>query len=69
MEQHVTPTGDVTGECVVSDRRPDGSLVLVPESLTDASMRAQGLRPATDGEAEAWFAQHTDVLLAPDGEG
>ncbi len=66
---HVTLTGDLTGNYVVSDRRDDGTLVLVPESAVDASLRAHGLRAATPAEADAWFAEHADVLLPPDDEG
>lgn len=67
--RHVTLTGDLTGEYIVRDRRDDGTLVLVPESDVDAGLRSHGLRAATASEAEAWFAQHADVMLPADGEG
>jgi hypothetical protein len=66
---HVTLTGDLTGEYVVSDHRDDGTLVLVPESDVSAGLRANGLRAATPSGADAWFAEHADVMLPPDGEG
>lgn len=65
----MTLSGDVTGEYIVSDRRDDGTLVLVPESEVDASLRASGLRAATPSEADEWFAQHAGVMLPPDDEG
>lgn len=63
----MTLSGDVTGEYIVSDRRDDGTLVLVPE--VDASLRVSGLRAATPIEADEWFGQHAGVMLPPDDEG
>ena len=53
----------LTGEYVVSEHRDDGTLVLVPESDVHAGLRANGLRAATPSEADAWFAEHADVML------
>jgi hypothetical protein len=63
---HVTLTGDMTGDYIVSDRRDDGTLVLVPESEVDASLRQHGLRRATPPEFDAFVAQHGPLLPADD---
>ena len=62
---HVTLSGDIEGEYVVEDRRPDGRLSLAP--AYPASMPKYGGRRATPEEFEAFVAEHN--ILPPDGEG
>lgn len=64
---HVTLTGDVAGEYLISERRPDGTLVLEPETAARASLRRLGATPATKAEFEAFVAENG--VLPPDGEG
>lgn len=66
---HVTLVGDdLDGDYVVQEARPDGTLVIAPESEAQASMRGRGLRAATPEEFEAFIAEHGPLLPA-DGEG
>lgn len=66
---HVTLAGDRDGEYVILEERPDGTLVLTPEAVADASLRRLGGRPATKDEFDAFLAEHGDVMLPPDDEG
>ena len=43
---HVTLAGDRDGEYVIREERPDGTLVLTPEAVADASFAA-ARRPAS----------------------
>ncbi|HMJ02520.1 MAG TPA: hypothetical protein VK506_06240 [Conexibacter sp.] len=62
---HVTLIGDRAGRYVVTDERPDGTLVLKPEDSADAMLERQGLEPGTIEQLEAEFGP-----VAPsDGEG
>ncbi len=72
---HVTLSGDIVGEYVVEDTRPDGGLVLVPDpddahpSVTWAAMlKRSGGRDATPEELAAFEAEY-GPFLPPDGEG
>lgn len=62
---HVKLSGDRTGEYVVTEERPDGSLTLVPDTSADAIFGRLGHRPATLAEFEA---EH-GVTLPRDAEG
>ncbi len=64
---HVTLTGDVAGEYLISERRPDGTLVLEPETAARASLRRLGATPSSKAEFEAFVAENG--VLPPDGEG
>ncbi len=76
---HVTLSGDIVGEYLVEDTRPDGRLVLVPDpdpdpddahpSVTWAAMlKRSGGRDATPEEFAAFEAEY-GPFLPPDGEG
>ncbi len=60
---HVTLSGDIVGEYVVKDRRPDGELRLVPDEYP-ATVPKYGGRRATPEEFEQHFGD-----LPTDGEG
>jgi hypothetical protein len=62
-EPHVTLSGDIVGEYVVKDRRPDGELRLVPDEYP-ATVPKYGGRRATPDELEQHFGD-----LPTDGEG
>ena len=65
-EAHVTLSGDIVGEYVVKDRRPDGELRLVPDEYP-ATAPKYGGRRATPEEFEAFIAENG--ILPSDGEG
>jgi len=66
---HVTLTGDIAGEYLIREERPDGTLVLAPETAAQASLRRLGARSATPVEFDAFVAEHGGQLLPDDGEG
>ena len=66
---HVTLAGDRDGEYIIREERPDGTLVLQPETVAQASLRRLGARAATSDEHAAFVAEHRGELLPPDGEG
>lgn len=63
---HVTLAGDVAGDYVVEETRPDGRLVLAPdpEPTIEQVHRVQGTRPMTAAEFDHYFGD-----LPSDGEG
>jgi len=65
MEQaHVKLTGDLSGDYVVEDRRPDGRLVLRPDLSVAAILARHGERELTPEEFDRHFGH-----LPTDGEG
>lgn len=66
---HVTLAGDRDGEYVIREERPDGTLVLAPETAAQASLRRLGGRAATREEFDAFVTEHREQLLPADGEG
>jgi hypothetical protein len=69
-QAHVTLSGDIAGEYVVEDQRPDGRLVLAPDPdlSVDAILARHGARAATAEEFAAFEAEY-GPFLPPDGEG
>ncbi len=61
---HVTLSGDLSGEYVVEDRRPDGRVVLRPDLSVRAMLARYGERRLTPEEFEQHFGE-----LPTDGEG
>jgi hypothetical protein len=61
----ITLSGDRSGEYVVIEERPDGSLVVAPDTSIEAIRERHNLRPATLKEFEAEYGP----VLPPDGEG
>jgi hypothetical protein len=68
-QAHVTLSGDIAGEYVVEDRRPDGRLILAPDTSWEAIRRRGGGRELTDEEHHAFLAEHGSHMLPPDNEG
>jgi hypothetical protein len=64
-QAHVTLSGDRAGDYVVTEERPDGALVLVPDTSITAIRKRHGLTPATLAELEAEYGP----IQPPDGEG
>lgn len=62
---HVTLAGDRSGDYRVEEERPDGTLVLRPDTSVDAIFRRNGAEPATMAEFEAEYGP----VGEPDGEG
>lgn len=62
-DPHVTLSGDIIGEYLVKDRRPDGELRLVPDEYP-VTVPKYGGRRATPEEFEQHFGD-----LPTDGEG
>lgn len=62
---HVRLSGDRAGDYLVAEERPDGTLMLVPDTSIDALRARLGTEPATRAEFEAEYGP-----VAPsDGEG
>lgn len=61
---HVTLSGDLSGEYVVEDSRPDGRVVLRPDLSVRAMLARHGERKLTPEEFEQHFGE-----LPTDGEG
>ncbi len=61
---HVTLTGDLSGDYVIEDRRPDGRVLLRPDLSVKAMLARHGERKLTVQEFEQHFGQ-----LPIDGEG
>jgi hypothetical protein len=62
-QQHVTLTGDMSGDYVVEDHRADGRLVLRPDLSVKAILARHGERELTAEEFEQHFGH-----LPTDGE-
>lgn len=60
----VTLSGDLSGDYVIEDRRPDGRVVLRPDLSVQAMLARHGERKLTPEEFERHFGQ-----LPTDGEG
>ena len=61
---HVTLSGDLSGDYVVEDQRPDGRVVLRPDLSVKAILARHGERELTPEEFEEHFGE-----LQTDGEG
>jgi hypothetical protein len=66
---HVTVAGDRNGDSVIREERPDGTLILTPETPAQASLRRLGARPATSDELDAFLDEHRGHLQPADDEG
>jgi hypothetical protein len=64
-QAHVTLSGDRAGDYIVAEERPDGALVLVPDTSVEAIRKRHGLTSATLAEFEAEYGP----VQPPDGEG
>ena len=61
---HVRLSGDLSGEYVIEDRRPDGRVLLRPDLSVKAMLSRHGERELTPEEFEQHFG-----ALPTDGEG
>lgn len=52
---HVTLSGDIEGEYIVEDRRPDGRLSLVPDTSIEAVRQRLGTEPMSSEEFQRQF--------------
>ncbi len=58
-------TGDRAREYIIQQQRPDGALLLVPDTGSTAIRRRHDLTPATLAE----FEEEYGPIRPPDGEG
>lgn len=68
-QAHVTLSGDRAGDYVVTEERPDGALVLVPDTSMEAIRKRGGSRPLTEQEWQDFLAEYRPHMLPPDDEG
>ena len=61
----MTLSGDRSGDYVVIEERPDGSLVVAPDTSAETILRRHDMTPATLEEFEAEYGP----VQPPDGEG
>ncbi len=62
---HVMLSGDIAGERLVEDERPDGELTLVPDISAAAILGRLGHTPATLADLKSGYGP----VLPADGEG
>lgn len=60
----MTLSGDLNGRYVVTEKRPDGELTLVPDTSVSAIRERQGTKPMQPDQFEEIFGD-----LPTDGEG
>jgi hypothetical protein len=65
---HITVSGDLQGDFVVTEERPGGKFVIERERSWKAVQARAGGREATDAEFAAFEAEH-GPFGPPDGEG
>ena len=70
MEQptHITLSGDIEGAYVVTEKRPGGELVIVPDTSWKAMLERTDARAASPEEFAAFRAEN-GPFLPSDGEG
>jgi hypothetical protein len=68
-QAHVTLSGDRAGDYVVTEERPDGALVLVPDTSINAIRKRGGSRPLTQREWQDFLTEYGPHMLPPDDEG
>jgi hypothetical protein len=69
VHPHVTLSGDLAGEYLVEEQRPDGRLVLVRDTSIAAIRKRQGTRAMTPEESADFWREHGPHMQPPDGEG
>jgi hypothetical protein len=67
--ERVQLTGAVEGRYVIRDRRPDGELVIAPDTSWEAISERAGGRELTPEEWDEFMREHGSEMLPPDGEG
>ncbi|HEY7962301.1 MAG TPA: hypothetical protein VID29_10290 [Solirubrobacteraceae bacterium] len=68
-QAHVTLSGDIAGEYVVIERRPDGELMLAPDTSIAAIRKRLGTRAMTPEESAAFWHEQGPHMLPSDDEG
>jgi hypothetical protein len=66
---HVTLIGGRGGEYVIKEERPDGRILLAPDTSMEAIRERAGLLDPTPEQAEAFWQEHEPHMLPPDDEG
>lgn len=57
-QAHVTLSGNIAGDYVVEDRRPDGRLILVPDTSAEAIRARGGSRSLSEREWQGFLAEY-----------
>jgi hypothetical protein len=65
---HITVSGDLQGDFVVTEEQPGGKFVIERDTSWKAVQARAGAREATDAEFAAFEAEH-GPFGPPDGEG
>jgi hypothetical protein len=68
-QPHVTLSGDIIGEYVIEEERPDGRLVLAPDTSWRAIRERMGASEPTPNESADFWREHGPHMGPPDGEG
>jgi len=66
---HVTLSGGRDGQFVIEEERPDGRILLAPDTSATAIRERGGSRPLIKQEWEDFLTEHGPQMLPPDGEG
>lgn len=66
---HVTLSGGRAGEYVIEEERPDGRLVIAPDTSWGAVRARGGGTELTEQQWEKFLAEHGPHMQPPDGEG
>jgi hypothetical protein len=68
-QPHVSLSGDINGDYIVEDERPDGRLILVRDTGIASIRRRLGTRAMTSEESAEFWREHRPHMQPPDGEG
>ena len=67
--EHVTLSGDRAGDYVIEEERPDGRILLAPDTSWKAILARGEGREMTAEESAAFWTEHGPHMQPPDGEG
>jgi len=68
-ELHVAISGDLDGDYVVEEQRPDGRLLIRPKRPTPAVLTRGSGWALSEQEFAVFLAEHRAHMLPADGEG
>ncbi len=66
---HITVSGDLEGDFVVTEEQPGGKFVIERDISWKAVQARAGARELTEQEWKDFIAEHGPHMLPPDGEG
>ena len=68
-QPHVTISGDRAGEYVIEEERPDGRILLAPDTSWKAIRERMGAREPTPEQSAEFWRKYGPLMQPPDGEG